>query len=115
MEQVCEIQRSIDHIPVVPAAEVVDAAGQLHGGEKVCDDLPHIAHAPVVAAGKAQHFAGLRGLQKVQRQIAPDGQPPAREIVHPRQTERHGVRAAGHHPRLGLELVPTVDIGGGEG
>ena len=84
LEQVCEIQRSIDHILVVPAAEVVDAAGQRHRGEKVCDDLPHIAHAPVVAAGKVQHFAGLRGLQKVQRQIAPDGQPTAREIIHPR-------------------------------
>ena len=84
LEQMCEIQRSIDHILVVSAAEVVDAAGQRHRGEKVCDDLPHIAHAPVVAAGKVQRFAGLRGLQKVQRQIAPDGQPTAREIIHPR-------------------------------
>ena len=69
----------------------------------------------MVAAGKVQHFAGLHGLQEVQRQIAPDGQPTAREIVHPRQTERHSVRAAVYHPRLSLKLVPAVDIGGGEG
>lgn len=34
LEQVCEIQRSIDHILVVPAAEVVDAAGSAIAGRR---------------------------------------------------------------------------------
>ena len=105
----------IEHIGIVSAAEIVDPAGQLHGGNELCSDLPDIAHAPVVVLGKPQRFAFLGGVQQVQRQVAPDGQLSAREIVHPGRPQQNGAGARGLHPGLGFQLVSAVDVRGGEG
>ena len=54
------------------------------------------------------------GLQQVQRQIAPEGQAIAGQIVHPRSPQKHRLRAERKDPLLGLQLVLTIGVGGGE-
>lgn len=63
------------HVLCISAAKIVYAAGQVHGGFQIFDHLPHIGHAAVVVPGEAQSLSLQRGTQKIQRQIAPDGQP----------------------------------------
>ena len=53
-------------------------------------------------------------LQQVQRQIAPEGQAITGQIVHPRGPQKHCLRAERKDPLLGLQLVLTIGVGGGE-
>ena len=54
------------------------------------------------------------GLQQVQRQITPEGQAITGQIVHPRGPQKHCLRAERKDPLLGLQLVLTIGVGGGE-
>ena len=48
------------------------------------------------------------GLQQVQRQIAPEGQAIAGQIVHPRGPQKHRLRAERKNLLLGLQLVAAI-------
>ena len=76
--------------------------------------FPHPADTPVIVWRKANGSTVLCGLQQVQRQIAPEGQAITGQIVHPRSPQKHCLRAERKDPLLGLQLVLTIGIGGGE-
>ena len=99
------------HVFSVFTAKVIDPAGQGQGSFQQCYRLPDIGDAPEVLDRKADRFSPLRRTQKVQRQVAPDGQPVARQVVHPCGAQQYGTRAERLHPLLHFQLALPVHIG----
>ena len=63
------------HIFIVLTAKVIDPTGQGQGGVQQRHRLTDIGDAPEILDRKADRFSPLCRTQKVQRQVAPDGQP----------------------------------------
>ena len=113
-EQGSKLLGRLYHVPVIFAAEVVDAAGKRERRIQLLDDLPHKADAAVIVPGKSDGRPLQRGPQKVQRKISPDGQVPAGKIVHPWNAQQNCIGKKIEHPLFSFEFVPPVNVGRGE-
>ena len=106
-----ELLCRVHHIFRIGAAKVVHAAGQAQCRSKVCDHLSDIGHAPAVVGRKGHRRPMQGGAQKVQRQVAPDGQPVARQIIHPAGPQQHSVRAEFQHALFHFQFAAAIYIG----
>lgn len=99
------------HVFSVFTAKVIDPAGQGQGSFQQCYRLPDVGDAPEVPDRKSGQILPAAPHAEGSAAGCPDGQPVARQVVHPCGAQQYGTRAERLHPLLHFQLALPVHIG----